>query len=102
MSWTCIRCGAVERLHIFPDCCSSCGGAMTSEDGRSTAAAGSGPEIPFEIHSAAADGDRAAVVELWQLGAPACTYRRDAIDDLLLLNRVDMLMAVFGSAQEAA
>lgn len=95
--WTCINCGAVERLTFYPDCCSFCGGAMECDDGRSTLDAGE-PEIPFEVYNAAANGDEEATVMLWMDGAPKGTYRQDVLADLLLRNGHEQLMSLFAEA----
>ncbi|MFC3074956.1 hypothetical protein [Shinella pollutisoli] len=92
--WTCIHCGAVERLTFFPDGCSSCGGPMESEDRRTTFA--EEPEIPFEVYHLAAEGDAAATIDLWHAGAPRSAYRQDVLDELLLRNRHEQLVALFG------
>jgi len=94
--WTCITCGAVERLTFYPDCCSSCGGAMESEEGRTTFA--EAPEIPFEVYHAASNGDAGATVSLRMLDAPKDTYSQDRIDELLLRNRHEQLMSLFEAA----
>ena len=103
-SWTCIKCGATERLSFFPDCCSSCGGSMVDDEGRSTLRADNG-EMPSEVYQAAVEGDRAAIVELWHAGAldNSLNSLRCLLDDMLLENRIDMMMQVFSApGREAA
>ncbi|AAL49616.1 unknown [Sinorhizobium phage PBC5] len=101
--WSCINCGATERLTFYPDCCSSCGSAMVDDEGRSTLAVE--PEVPSELYHAAHDGDRAAIVELWHAGAldSSVGALRGLLDDMLLENRIDMMMQVFSApGREAA
>jgi|GEM_PF-2384436 len=101
--WTCINSGAVESLTFYPDCCSSCGSTMVDDEGRSTIAAE--PKIPSELYHAAYDGDRAAIVELWYAGAldNSVGTLRGILDDMLLENRIDMMMHVFSApGREAA
>lgn len=94
--WTCITCGAVERLNHYPDCCSSCGGAMESEEGRASFA--EEQQVPFEVYLGASEGDPRSTIELWHLGAPLGPVSQDRLDDLMLQNRHEQLLALFGEA----
>jgi hypothetical protein len=94
--WTCTSCGAVERLSFHPDACSSCGGQLEAEDGRIASFAE--PEIPSELFAAAAEGDEAATVELWTRGAPRGCYSGELLDALMLRNRREQLLSLFGQA----
>ncbi|MGV1752824.1 hypothetical protein [Agrobacterium sp. CG674] len=99
MRWTCTNCGAVERLTFYPDDCSSCGGAMINDDGRSTHCDDYGlDDQDYGLLDAAAEGDKAANVILWQERAPACDYSPEMIADLALQNRIDMMQAIYGAA----
>lgn len=105
--WTCINCGAVERLTFYPDGCSSCGSTMVDDEGRSTLTANS-VDIPFDDYLSAGEFDRAAIVELWHAGVldqstAAVSALRSVLDDMLLENRIDMMMHVFSApGREAA
>ncbi|MCA1490121.1 hypothetical protein I6F11_04205 [Ensifer sp. NBAIM29] len=103
-NWTCISCGAVERLTFYPDCCSSCGSSMVDDDGRSTLTADV-HDIPGDLYTAAAEGDRAAIIDLWHAGAldKSLSGLRNVLDEMLLQNRIDMMMHVFSApGREAA
>lgn len=97
--WTCINCGNVEQLNIYPDACSSCGSAMICDDGRTTHGRNE-PRVTddFDLLNAAAEGDAEANVILWQELAPKSTYDTDMIADLLLQNRIAMMQSVYGAA----
>ncbi|KIP99097.1 hypothetical protein RU07_20755 [Agrobacterium tumefaciens] len=99
MMWTCTNCGAVERLTIYPDCCSSCGGAMICDDGRTTHGANDADITEcHELLDAAGEGDATAHVILWQERAPTYYYSPEMIADLALQNRIDMMQAIYGVA----
>jgi hypothetical protein len=99
--WTCICCGNVERLTFYPDACSSCGGAMTTEEDLSTVSNDVLPPTELEAHyaaqelaydeDAAAEGDTAAVIRLWHRGRALTLAQRSVIDDVLHRNAVSML-----------
>lgn len=99
MMWTCTNCGAVERLTFYPDCCSSCGGAMICDDGRTTNCANEyQTDQDYDLLDAAAEGDPAANVILWQERAPTYVYSPEMIANLALQNRIDMMQAIYGAA----
>jgi hypothetical protein len=122
IKWTCVYCGSVEQLHFLPDRCSSCGGPMETQDGRSTASGfcedvtnlyaqrGELAEqlrlenwakeaiADFDAELAAASDEPAAVIRLWQRGGVLTPAQREIIDDALASNRFEMLMGVYGQA----
>lgn len=93
--WICTCCGATELLTFIPDGCSSCGGAMETQDGRSTAAAEDMPHHDMETGAHA--GDPAAIIALWQEGRPLTSTMRARLDELLLANRLGLISAVYGA-----
>lgn len=91
--WTCTSCGATERLNFVPDCCSICRGMMETQGGRTTLALGEdGTGVAY---SEAVEGDESAIVALWQMGERLSSSMSMTLDDLLLVNRVAMLSAVY-------
>ncbi|WP_331373803.1 hypothetical protein [Sinorhizobium chiapasense] len=105
--WTCISCGATERLTFYPDCCSSCGGSLTDESHRTLV--DDDEDLPAALYHDAEMGDRAAIVALWQAGALDWSYpsasietMRSVIDDMLLENRVSVMMAVYSAPEREA
>ncbi len=97
--WTCTGCGNVERLNIFPDCCSACSSPMICDDGRTTNGRVETHVLDcFELRTAAAEGDPEANVILWQECAPTRSFDQDMIDTLLLQNRIAMMQAIYSEA----
>lgn len=97
--WTCTSCGVSEWLGFYPDCCSYCRGSMICDDGRTThenldTAIEDCPEV---LH-AAAEGDKGAIVALWQERASPSYYDPNVIADLMLQNRVDLMQAIYRDA----
>jgi hypothetical protein len=94
--WTCNTCGASERLTVTPDCCSSCGGMMETQDGRSTYA-GSSDQLNFicSMMGGADAGDLAAIIALWQAGYALPEPQRAILDNLLLANRVELMSSSY-------
>ncbi|KQZ96816.1 hypothetical protein ASD74_06050 [Rhizobium sp. Root564] len=89
----------MEQLNIYPDACSSCGGAMICDDGRTTNCANDTHITESnELLYAAAEGDPEANLILWQERAPKAVYNADMIADLLLQNRIAMMQAIYGAA----
>ncbi|WP_210338991.1 hypothetical protein [Ensifer sp. ENS04] len=77
---------------------------MVDDEGRSSLCADNG-DLPSEVYQAAVEGDRAAIVELWHAGAldNQLWMLRSVLDDMLLENRIDMMMQVFSApGREAA
>lgn len=96
VSWTCTCCGAVERLTFTPDGCSSCGGTMETQDGRSTAAVES--DADWQLRIDAWWGDPAAIVALWKSGQPLTSDMQCKIDEMLAANRTHMLGEIYREA----
>lgn len=104
--WICDTCGASERLSIYPDCCSFCGGMMTTQDGRSTAETGgdapySRDELEFQWACEHETDDPAMLIRKWHKGINLTRQEQDHLDNVLLQGRVALLSAIF-PMQEAA
>ncbi len=93
--WICNNCGAAEHLTYFPDCCSSCGGSMETQDGRSTVSSDFNGNNDVLI--AAYGGDASAVVTLW-FENELPSSMRPTIDEMLAANRLRMLETIYGVA----
>lgn len=99
--WICTACGSAENLTFYPDCCSSCGGSMETQDGRNTLSAGLGEEADYweRLESAWNDGpneDEAAIIRMWQRGRPLSNAQQRVLDDLRLTNSITAIGAIFG------
>lgn len=110
--WTCISCGAVERLTITPDCCSSCGGSMTDDEGRSTLSSDWLSPEELEAHYqdmdriyeefAAEQGDPESVIRVWQRGNPLTRDQQDIVDAAMRQNAMEMALQCLGLTLEVA
>jgi len=95
--WNCTNCGAGECLTFIPDCCSSCGGPMETQDGRSTL--GSLETDPdWEMEICAYNGEPDAIIAMWQSGRPLTLAMQSVLDDMLLANRIELITEVYRDA----